>query len=1369
MFFMKTINLHITLLVVLLVNSALSFAQDKSNFIRPPGDAIPGAVITEDELGYIWIKGQDGLYKYDGYNFNLTPYQSLLTNDLNSDKGLQLHTDSYGNLWLSSWAGDLIRIDNNGTSTSFKEKTNNAIINCISKIQKTLWFGSDQGIIFNYNHQNERIEKIIQLPKSKGQNQLIRSIVGVDSNTLWISTFSGNVYSLSTRTKTLAPLKLPELNLDQEVRLAADPEGYVWILTESRGLLKYHLETKNITHRYGAITGIGNTPKYAMFISILRDRLGIIWASTDGDGLYKINPIDNQVSIFKNNLRNSSSISDNTIVEVYEDKNQNIWAIDKNGTINILPKNNASINYFSGSEDNTPVKILSLVKSEFDKSLWLGTDGNGLNRVFANNTVLNYDNLKKGNNHFKGKFIHSLLEDDKGNIWIATYQNGLWVYNTKQDFFSKIKTRDSNGNEFVDIRHLFKDSKNRIWFSHNRTLYLYSSNKQIIASFNYKDYGLKGRFCLGMTEDENGTIWAGLSKGGLFKFQENENNLSQSSFTEKEYYIKKEGDISNYNIASIHPNFAGDLYINTAAGILIRFNLKNETFESISSREKLTNIDVSDVLIENPNSLWISSESGIHQYNVNNDSLKTYDITDGFQYNHFRKRSSFKDVNGVFYFGGEKGAHSFYPLGIIKNETQAKLYINAIEILNQPAQSILKNQIETRIENVDEIHLEADQSSFSFRFSAIDNVLNTNYIYAYRLKGFDKEWISPKHERVATYTNIPPGSYNFEVKASSKSGRWDIPPKSIAININAPWWFSGFAIFLYFIFSIILISGIVLWTRLKSKLKKEEWDHKKEKELYALKMNFFTKMSHEIQTPLTLILSPIDDMLSRASINGNQLLNQRLHIIKNNANRLSKIAMDLITIRNKELGKLKLLTTKNNLVDHIENIAVSFSEQARFKEINFVQEFSDEQIDFWYDKDKIEHTLYNLLSNAFKFTPKNGLIKLTVQFNNVEQNVEISISDSGPGIAKNELDAIFELFYQANLGLHKKGSGIGLALTKELISLHHGEINVTSTLDVGTTFNIVLSTDETIFSEEEKIKTESDVNGGELISDEGLSFSKNPSISDSNLAVLSHTLLIVEDNVEMQYFLHSSLSGIYNIVIAENGQEGIQKAIKYNPDLIISDIMMPIMDGIEMCKTLQAKKTTAHIPIIFLTAKNNASSKFLGLESGAIEYLNKPFNFNELLYKVKNIISSKEKLISKYKTEVLSSPKVDISKSKDLIFMENLTNELNINLDNPDFKLEDLSKTLNLSYSALYRKCHEITGKTLVEFTRNLKLKKAAYLIVKQGYNISEAAYNVGYKDAKYFTKCFKEEFKITPNNLKKDSKKIGIETVLIKYNLLFD
>ena len=1023
--------------------------------------------------------------------------------------------------------------------------------------------------------------------------------------------------------------------------------------------------------------------------------------------------------------------------------------------------NNNNIKFYSGSKNSQPNRILTILKSS-DGSLWIGTDGKGLNRVLPSNNKVHYSNTEKDKYFFKGRYIQKLIEDERGNIWIATYQNGLWVFDTKKETFSKVKTHDTFGNYSPDIRELFKDSKNRIWATSGVAINVFSENGNLLHIFNNNNKGLFGEISNNICEDEFGNIWIGFGRG-LFKLNEDEEGLSNSYFSDYDYFPKNNTINTNNNLRSIKPDYNGNLWILSTSGFLIKYDINKNSYTSFQNNDNLKDIQFTTLLIDNPYNIWLGSVNGVHHYNVKKDNIKSYYQTDGLLQNNFR--ASHKDNNGMFYFGGNDGVNSFLPKDLVKKESVAKLFINSIEILNKPASLIIPNQLNQKIENINTLKLDANQSSFSFQFSAIDNLLNSNYYYAYRLKGFDKEWIIPRKERIATYTNIPSGNYTFEVRSGSKKGEWNIATKSIDINIKPQWWLHPWAYVFYLILLSSLLFGIYKWVKLKNKLAKEEWQHYKEKELYALKMNFFAKMSHEIQTPLTLILGPIDDMLSRAKANGNSLLRKRLSILKNNTNRLSRVANELMTVRNKELGKLRIYASKNNLKNHLSDIVLSFSEQASFKNIDLIKDFPNEEITLWYDQDKIEHVIYNLLSNAFKFTPREGTIAIKIDNKN-KDTVKICVSDSGPGIPKQELEDIFKIFYRSELGKHKRGLGIGLALTKEMVSLHHGKIDVESSPEKGTCFSVLLSKNENIFSENEKVTVEPKKESIKLASEytKELDFNLNTDLDKEKL----HTLLIVEDNIEMQMFLKDVLETKYNLLFAENGKQGIMLAKKNKPNLVISDIMMPVMDGIEMCKVLQRKKSTAYIPIILLTAKNSNKFRLLGLKTGAIEYLRKPFNFHELQLKIENIIKNQEKVVARYKTDLISKPKENNSKSKDDIFMEDLVKQLDIQLENSDFKLEDLSDSLNMSYSVIYRKCQDITGKSLVEFVRSLRLKKAAVLIVKKGYNISEAAFTVGFKDAKYFTKRFKEEFKTTPYSMKKEITKLNPSKILEKYKIQF-
>jgi signal transduction histidine kinase/DNA-binding response OmpR family regulator len=875
-----------------------------------------------------------------------------------------------------------------------------------------------------------------------------------------------------------------------------------------------------------------------------------------------------------------------------------------------------------------------------------------------------------------------------------------------------------------------------------------------LAVFDVNSNNLEGDVLQSIIEDQNGILWLGTKKN-LFELKENLTNLQKSTFSRQSNYgndtIKIKGII---NIAIGKPD---ELWL-INEGKLYNFNTKNKTYNTFDHIESFNGVNIASVIVDY-NNLWLSSNNGIICFNTKNYTTKIYYNTDGLQDNTFLTRSAFKDSEGILYFGNTKGLNYFNPKTLKKEKSYAKLYINKVEVLNQPIDSFLPLQVASGTYNLESLDLKNNQSSFSFRFSAIDNILNPKYYYAYRLKGFDKGWITNHSERLATYTNIPAGDYTFELKASTEMNLWDISTKQINVSIEQPYWNKPIAYILYFSILLLIISAIRRWYFLKKKLFLEKISHKKENELHDLKMNFFAKMSHEIQTPITLILGPIENMFSLAGQNGDLLLKQRLKIISNNAKRLSKIARELTLVRNKELGTLKLLVTRNNLWVNIEEISLSFKELARNKQIDFVINCPKNLINIWYDKEKIEHVIYNLLSNAFKFTPKEGHIQLNVVPTNSKKLIKISVADSGSGIIKEELNTIFELFYQSNIGKKNKGSGIGLTLTKELIDLHKGKIEVESIPNEGTTFTVTIPITEVAYIESERIET-SDSEIPNTNTDTNNSINQEESNSNKK------TILIVEDNYDLQLFLKELLILQYNIILAENGEEGYHYAKSNLPDLILSDIMMPKLDGIEMCEKLQKDSLTKHIPVILLTANNSTNSKISGLKSGAIEYISKPFNTNELLLKVKNIITSKEHIISKYRKEAINRPEVLLDKSQDEIFLENLVSNVNLRLDDADFKLEELADSLNMSYSRLYRKCQSLTGHSLVDYVRLFRLKKGAILLAKYGYNISETAFKTGFNDPKYFSKCFKKQFKKTPGNFKKEALKTDVDEYLKKYNL---
>lgn len=1358
-----TLAFLITLLVI--IGRPSSFAQEKSNFAHLEKTFERTSVIKEDSLGYIWISSNDGLYKYDGYGYQFISLKTIFGDSLVNEQSIFFNKDSNSNFWVGTSSSELAKVDINGKSEiysgEFSKLSPRIKITSLASEKDIVYFGTNVGIILQYDYQTNSLSQIGVLPQYNNSSRYIYDLLITDKETLWLSTSNSKIFRFGRKGGKLTELSTPfNSKIYDLINIESDKNGKLWIATEQQGLISYDLENEKFeNHQLPSKLNM----RHPMIRSIFIDSSNMIWLGMDGDGLYQYDPKTKKLNIYPAKNNDPFSLSSGTVRNISEDFHGNIWVVCKWGYIDILPNYRNHVDYFSGSEDGSPTSVLSLLKSN-DGSLWIGTDGNGINRVLPDGQVKHYGSQQKGANYFECLYGQDLLEDARGNIWIGSYQNGLYVHQTKTKNFKKINTDRPNSKTSKDFRTLFKDKQNRIWVGSGMGILVYNDNLEQLAYFPFSGpSGIFGNMCDAITQTPEGDIWVS-ANANLFFFEENAEQLGQSSFKRIAFYSTENMGAYDYSITELIVGPKKEIWIRVYSEFLIRFNYDDYTYESLAEAPALQDIQVTAMQFDQEGYLWISSRNGIHKYHPEDGTIISFDHTDGLHGNIFVRRSSYKSSDGKLFFGSATGVNAFYPKNMRKPNLEAKLFISEIEVLNKPAQQLIGDQLKNGIQNISQLNLEANQSSFGFTYGAIANVLSTDFSYAYRLKGFNDEWIESNENRRASFTNIPAGDYIFEVKASSEKGKWNIPVKSIAIQISPYWWNSTWAYTIYIIAIILILYGIFIWIELKNKLIREEWEYAQEKELYAMKMNFFAKMSHEIQTPLTLILAPLNDMLQRAISNGNSLLEQRLSLIQNNAERLSRISNDLMTIRDKELNQLRLQVSKNNIVADLEKIALSFKDQANFKKIDFKVEFPEKEVMLWYDFDKIEHIFYNLLSNAFKFTPISGEIRFGIR--QLNEQIQIYVEDSGKGIPPEELEKIFEIYYQSDMGKKAKGSGIGLALSKELIEMHHGQVTVKPSELGGTAFMVTLTTNESSFTDEEKLIT---VEENSL--EENSHHNVNP---EKDLTTITRKtdrkklpkVLIVEDNVEMQIFLRDIFIDNYQVDLADNGQMALQSIEKKQPEIIISDVMMPIMDGISLTREIHKDKSLSHIPLILLTAKNTKESRIIGFSSGAISYIQKPFNPAELILRVHNILENKKKTENRLKSSLASDPNLGNHQSKDDEFLQKLSSVLNEQVENSNFKLEDLTQDLHMSYSVIYRKCQELTGKTLLEFFRTLKLKRAALLILEHGYRISEAAYMVGYNDSKYFTKCFKEEFGATPAAIKREKKDSSLEELLEKYQI---
>jgi signal transduction histidine kinase/DNA-binding response OmpR family regulator len=767
----------------------------------------------------------------------------------------------------------------------------------------------------------------------------------------------------------------------------------------------------------------------------------------------------------------------------------------------------------------------------------------------------------------------------------------------------------------------------------------------------------------------------------------------------------------------------------------------------------LPNEVIYGVLPDDANSLWFSTNNGLSRFNLTSKKFNNFDASDGLLGNEFNFGAFTRLKNGHLVYGSVEGLNSFAPKGIVENSFIPSVAITALKVNNKPY------YIDP--DNVGELVLRHNQNVLNFEFVALSYSNADKNQYAYRLQGFDREWNYVKKNLGATYTNLDEGSYTFHVIASNNDKLWNEEGTKLRIRILPAPWKTWWAYLFYtgFIFGIVILIRRYTLIRIyeRNQLKQERLEKERIEEVNALKLQLFTNISHDFRTPLTLIIGSLEQLLKEKSTN--TFVKSQFEVMHRNANVLMQLINQLLDFRKSEFGKLKLSVSKGNLVFFIHEIKRAFEELAKVKQIEFQFVALDETIDGWFDKMHLKNVIFNLLSNAFKFTPVKGEITLQVSTKEqykgglAKQFAKIKIKDNGIGIAESKQKYIFDRFY--HLG-ERTGTGIGLALTKNLVELHGGTIKVKSSESVGTCFTIILplgqdhltkdqfADDERYTEKANFIQTDDTV----LIKSELMQY-ENQVISNEIIDNTSPSVLIVDDNVEVRALIKLFFKGTYNIYEAANGKSALELVQDKEIDIILSDVMMPIMDGIELCNQIKTNVITSHIPVVLLTAKSSQETQHSGYRLGADLYITKPFDINILELRIANLLKLRKRFADKFKKDIILEPKELTFTSTDELFLKNVIDIVNKNLTNPNFNMNELIDQMGVSRSVLYRKLKAITGQSASEFIKNMKLKRAAQLIMKSNMNISEIAFELGYSDLKHFRKSFKEKFNVLPSEYK--------------------
>ena len=1328
--------------------------------------------IGQDTYGFMWFGTKNGLCRYDGkvvkvYKSSPDDSTSISDNEIQS-----IFSDSHGNLWIGANGlhkynfekDNFIRIEPPAyDSLSLKLK----FVNTICEDNKgNLWIGTFGQGLYNFNPISGSINHIklgTNIPPPF-KDFLVYSISFDGTETMWITSNGHQITSLNINTG-----KMNKFYLEQKGDIQycfIDKNQKLWLLIMGDPL-------KQI------IIGAGNKISFKsyddirtkdFFVCPQDDGFGNLWLGTQSEGVVIFNSSLGLIKNYSLNTRDFKSLSGNQVEDIFEDKAGNIWIATNKGVCkwSRWKKPFRHIQYDTENPNSIGSSEVTGIDEDNDGNLWISTLNTGFSKLnLKTEKVTRYDPSNSGIN---SPWALEILSANDGTVWIATnFQHGLNRFYPETGKFKEYRNNPENETSISSnlVTYLFEDRQSRIWIgAANSGLNLYNPQLNNFKRFvnNPSDKNtISSNEVFSIFQEDNSILWIG-TDNGLNRFDLVIEKFE--SFSPPEFSAANQ---ESFEVFSICEDLEKNIWLGTNFG-LYHFNPDDKSFKLMLLLTGLPDTRIFGVLKDDSGNLWLQTISAIIKFNTKNKTYRIYDHHDGWiQKGVYERewRNSYKKLkSGELVFGGANGITIFNPDEIKDNPEIPPVYITGFSLFNEPVE-VSENPFGTREDNdsiltksislTKEIVLNHDENSFTFNFTSLDFTNPSANKCMYKLEGFDKGWIQANNVYSASFTNIPPGEYIFWVKATNSDGIWNEDGTSLKLTILPPWWKTTIAYIGYGLIFILLFYFIRKFelNRIKTRnqLRMKEFEANKLQEVDRMKSNFFANISHEFRTPLTLILGILDKYLKKPEQDNNDF-----KIMKKNADRSLQLINQLLELSRLESGTIKIKVQKVDFVKFIRRIASSFASLAEQKKISLMLNNRDLKSDELFDEvfvyidfDKMETVIYNLLSNALKFTPENE--KILIEISSTSSTIYVSVTNTGTNIPENELPYIFDRFYQSNKTSIKniEGTGIGLALVKEIVELHRGEVKASSK-DNQVTFKITLLAGSSHFSSDQILTEEKEITSEipVLISDTEEIITDHKELEKDKK--VSGILLVVEDHFDLRNFICEQLEDDYSIIEAEDGEKGLALAEELIPDLVISDIMMPKMDGYRLCKEIKTNIKTNHIPVILLTAKAALESKLEGLETGADDYLIKPFNTDELKARVRNLILIRQQMREKFRSEMVLRPAEVIVPSNQKVFIENLTRIIEAYIDDERFSVEQLSKEMGMSRSQLHRKVKALTNQSPNEFIRSYRLQRAAELIRKQAGNFAEIAYKVGFSSQAYFTKLFQDMFGKTPSEYKKQN-----------------
>lgn len=1333
--------------------------------------------ILQDRQGFLWIGTSNGLYRYDGYMLSVYQHDPDNPNSLSHNAIYAMVEDHAGRLWIGTEAGLNCFDPATEVFTRFlhdpddsSSLSNDWVAAVYEDRGGILWVGTQAGLNRLDSSTGTFVHYKYDMNDSRSVGfSRVEAIYEDEVGILWIGSWGGGLSRFDHVTETFtrylrASYNAHSLSNNFVQSIYEDRTGRLWIGTGG-GLDRYDRETESFTH-YSLETS--NPTGLRTVHSVFEDARGMLWVGAYG-GLHRVDPITGQTTHYQHDPGSLNSLRHSDVHTLFEDRSGVLWVGTSDGLSKVRRTPFASYKHNPDDLSSFSSGEVYALYEDYSGVRWVGTS-DGLNRFDPETETFTLFKYHPDDSRVTRRDVFSLHEDYAGALWVGTF-DGVKQFDREAETFISyphrpVITPDQGYTvaELVKVVWSIYESPSQpgvFWVGTRTDLFRFDP----YGSGDFIHYLLETTHPRGWhtvntiyeSTAEPGILWIG-TLGGLNRF-----DVATGEVTHYRHDPNDLSSLSSDEVYVLHEDLGGILWVGTRDG-LNRYDRETKTFTHITVQDGLPDQFVKGILGDDHGTLWISTGNGLSRFNPTTWSFRNYDARDGLQGDVFLQGAFHRNRRGELFFGGQDGFTLFHPDDVLDNPHVPPVVLSDFKVLGKSV------GLDQPLEFTREIQLFSNQNSFSFEFAALDYTAPQQNQYAYKLEGFDKAWFESGTRRFARYPNVPPGTYVFRVRGSNSDGVWNEEGASVRVVVTPPFWRTGwfFTLGLVFALSLFVAVGYVVRARrlklqaralqalveertrnLVAEKEKTEEQARRLVELDEAKNRFFANISHEFRTPLTLILGPLQDALSGVYKEDLSRLQEQLGLVHRNARRLLRLINQLLDLSKLDAGKREAHLREGDFLSFLQKLVQAFIAMAERKHIRLQFSTEIESLSFDFDADVLEKVFSNLLSNALKFTPEGGKVWVTVFLPEGETPglVAVSVKDTGSGIAKEDQARIFDRFQQADTSSTRvhEGTGIGLALAKELVVLHEGTISVDSDPGFGSVFTVHLPLKNVTDRHHEPLGFGGDAAMLEEAAIQSVvvpASQRTTEDADDN----KPTILIVEDNADVRVFLRSHLTADYHVLEAEDGEVGLRTAREANPALILADVMMPRMDGFEMCRLIKANDKLRSIPVVMLTAKAGEQDTLEGLGSGADDYIAKPFNMPELKARIANLITTRREMRSQFSREVVVQPTGITIQSQEEAFLNQLLDAINAHLGDSNFGVDWLADEMSLSRRQLERRIEAVVGETPAELIRRMRLERASQMLKSHAGTVSEIAYASGFNSASHFSKVFREVYGESPS-----------------------